>query len=94
MIPKILITVRGGNVQYVASNTPVEIILIDYDNIIDGDYDGKHIVPTGPDKLQPEAWFQSQLESANAQIDRIKRINDGLEPFDESILNAPFHPIT
>ena len=86
MLPKILITVRGGNVQSIVSSYPVEIILIDYDNITDGDYDGKHIVPTGPDKLHPEAWFQSQLESVNAQIDRIKHINDGLEPFDPSIL--------
>lgn len=86
-IPKILITISGGSVQCVASNQDADIILIDYDNITDGDYDGSHIEPHMPDLVNPdEQWFQSQIERANDQIDRIKRINDGLEPFDPSIL--------
>lgn len=47
---KIIIEVRGGIVQFISSNTPMDICIIDHDNIED-DESLDHVSLTSPDIL-------------------------------------------
>lgn len=63
MIPKILITIRGGCLEEVISTEKIEYNLIDYDNISFGD------------EATPEFYEQDSLMSHEAMLVMIDHIN-------------------
>lgn len=50
MTPKIIIEVKGGMVTTVLANTPIEYVLVDWDNINQGD-DINNLVVMKPDAV-------------------------------------------
>ena len=61
--PKIIISVKGGNVVGIGANQNIDIIVIDYDNISQGDKPISGILE--PDFIYTEEFYKSMSFDQN-----------------------------
>ena len=73
-IPRILITVIGGIVQDIACDSPVDIVLYDWDNIKD---DPKNEWGKYPSAVMGTKAFDKLLAKESAEIERLREEHDG-----------------
>ena len=66
MKPKILIEVRGGVAEIIASTVQMDVYLFDWDNINSGDeFDGKPIKTTATKQEQFNKLLESEIFKAS-----------------------------